>query len=42
MKRITEKKVGKKSVFTIDTVIANEVFDTQEISIQVDTVEVQT
>lgn len=41
MKRITEKKSGKKSIFTVENIIADEVIDTKEINVQVDTVEVK-
>ena len=41
MKRITEKKSGKKSIFTVENIIADEVIDAREINVQVDTVEVK-
>ena len=41
MKRITEKKFGKKSVFTVDTIIAGDVIDTYEVNVQKDVVKVK-
>lgn len=41
MKRITEKKTGKKSIFIVENIIAGDVLDTKEINVQVDTVEVK-
>ena len=41
MKRVTEKKLGKKSVFTVETIIADEILATKEINVRVDTVEIK-
>lgn len=35
------EKTGKKAVFTVDTIIADEVLSTKEVNVQVDTVEVK-
>ena len=41
MKRIIEKKVGKKSVFTLEIVIDGTIIDSRIINVQVDTVKVK-
>lgn len=41
VKRITEKKIGKKSIFFVETIIADELMDKKEVNVQVDTVEVK-
>lgn len=41
MRRIVEKKSGKKSIFIVENIVADELIDTREINVQVDTVEVK-
>lgn len=41
MKRIIEKKVGKKSIFTLEIVIDGTIIDSRIINVQVDTVKVK-